>query len=912
MPVGACRSGQSALVGRGVEHRAVLDLVERLRGGQGGALVLRGECGSGKTFLVERVVESITGVRVVRVPGVEAEEPLPYAALDRLLRPWHESAPNLPLRHRDALDTVFGERPGTAPVAAVVQATTALLDLAGDGEPVLYLVDDAQWIDRATGEVLSAVERSGRSFLFCTRDQPEPGGWLRRSPEVRLPPLDQDESMALLASLSEGVDQFSARRFVGLAGGNPLALQHFVLGHHPAGSTERFSLPERLETELLRGAGTRSAAADLLLLLAAVEPSATMAEFHEAALVLGTEVHPDEVADLVSFEPHAVFRRPLLAQALVTRATPILRHGVHVALGLVLDDPDRRAWHVALTAHGHEETIARDLEAAARRAEAAGAHRRAETCFRRSAELGDENRRAHRLVSAARMSLLAKDYGSTGALLDEALLTPLDPDLRPEVSRIRAVLHARAGDDEDTLLVLGDVLEDVAFLDARAAGDTWFEALDGALLAHDRMPRTTLTRFARHVLDAVPTGTGRRTPVDVLTAGLATRITAGYGEAVALMRRAATSLDTVDGADPAGWHCHRWQSMVALALLELWDVERGARLFDRTVEAGARDLDVRILRVTPFALARGHAARWDPGDVTVPHTGGRRLVQVAVEAAAGAARGTGDARAKVVEVIVLARRAGYGFLVSLCHLLLVRIALSRGEYDEALVWSRVVYERDAPGLGGQVLADLVEAAIRVGDNDVAAAARDRLAVRVRASGSAWGRGLHARAQALSAPDSHAERHFRTSIRLLEPTAAALDTGRTRLLYGEWLRRRKRRTEAAHQLGLAHETFVALNADAFAERARAEFNAAGARPEGGGDLTAQQERVAHLAVEGLTRARIAARLAISEHTVADHLKQIYRKFGIHSRGQLGEVFARVVGGDGNSRSAAITPDPRSSR
>jgi DNA-binding CsgD family transcriptional regulator len=368
----------------------------------------------------------------------------------------------------------------------------------------------------------------------------------------------------------------------------------------------------------------------------------------------------------------------------------------------------------------------------------------------------------------------------------------------------------------------------------------------------------------------------------------------------------------VDGVDPAGWRCRRWQSMVALTLLELWDIERGARLFDRTVESGARDLDVRILRVTPFALARGHAAQWDSGEVTVPHTGGRRLVQAAVEAVAGAARGTGDARAKVGEVIVLARRAGYGFLVSLCHLLLVRIAISRGEYDDALVWSRLAYARDALGLGGQVLADLVESAIRVGDTDVAAAARDRLAVRVRASGSAWGRGLHARAQALSAPDTHAERYFRTSIRLLEPTAAVLDAGRTRLLYGEWLRRRKRRTEAAHQLGLAHETFVALNADAFAERARAEFDAAGARPEGGGDLTSQQQRVAQLAVEGLTRARIAARLAISEHTVADHLKQIYRKFGIHSRGQLGEVFARVVSGDGNSRSAAVTPDLRSAR
>jgi DNA-binding CsgD family transcriptional regulator len=379
------------------------------------------------------------------------------------------------------------------------------------------------------------------------------------------------------------------------------------------------------------------------------------------------------------------------------------------------------------------------------------------------------------------------------------------------------------------------------------------------------------------------------------------RVTAGYEQAVPLMRRIAMTLDTVDDADPAGWRCRRWQSLIALTLLELWDIKRGARLFDRAVESG---IDARILRVAPFALAQGHATQWDSGEVTVPLTGSRRLVQVAVEAVAGAARGTAEAHAKAREAIVLAGRAGYGFLVSLCHLLLARIAISRGEYDEALAWSQLVYTQDAPGLGGQVLADLVESAVRVGDTDLAAVACDRLSVRVRASDSAWGRGLRARAQALTAPDSHAEQYFQTAIRLLGPTAAVLDSGRTHLLYGEWLRRRKRRTEAAHHLGQAHKTFVALNADAFAERARAELSAAEARPEGRCVLTAQQQRVAQLAVEGLTRARIAARLAISEHTVADHLKQIYRKFGIHSRGQLSEVFARAMAG--------ITPDPRSSR
>ncbi|HWO68876.1 MAG TPA: LuxR family transcriptional regulator [Umezawaea sp.] len=890
------RGGPSALVGRSAQHRAVLGLVERLRGGRSGALVLRGECGIGKTFLVEKVVESATGVRVVRVPGIEAEEPLPYAALDRLLRAGHEGVPDLPVRHRETLDAVFGERPGTASAAAVVQATSALLDRAAGGEPVLYVVDDAQWLDRATGAALSAIcrgaRRSVRGFLFCVRDRPDQDDPLGRLRAVRLAPLDHDESTALLASLAEDVDEFSAERLVDIARGNPLALTGFAR-QHVAGrrSDEWFGLPERLETDLLRCVAARSASAGLLALLAAVEPSATVEDLRKAAPLLGSEVRPDEVADLLSFDPHPVFRRPLLALALVGRATPILRRRIHVVLGLVLGDPDRRAWHAALGARGPDEAAARDLDAAARRAEALGEHPRARTYHRKAAELGDEDRRAARLVSAARTSLLAKDYRSTRALLDDVGPTPSDSDLRLELSRIRAVLHARAG-DEDTLVALDDVLGDLGLLDARAAGDTWFEALDGALLAHGR----TLGRFARHVLDAVPAD--RPTPTGVLATGLAVRVTAGYAEAVPLMRRTATALDTVDGADPAGSRCRRWQSLMAVTLLELWDVERGARLLDRTVGSGARDLDVRILRVTPFALARGHAARWDPDEVTVPHTGGRRLVRAAVRAVAGAARGTREARAGVEEVITLAERAGYGFLVSLCHLLMVRIALSRGEYDDALVWSRLVYARDAPGLGGQVLADLVESAVRVGDTEAAAAAHDRLAVRVGASGSPWGRGLLARAHALRAPDAHAEQHFQASIRLLEPTAAVLDTARTQLLYGEWLRRGKRRTEAAHHLARAHKTFVALDADAFAERARAEVDAAGARPEGDRDLTAQQRRVARLAAEGLTRARIAVRLAISEHTVADHLKQVYRKFGIHSRGQLGEAFARAAGDDEN--------------
>jgi DNA-binding CsgD family transcriptional regulator len=883
--VGTGHSRQSAPVGRDVELRAVLGLVERLRGGHGGALVVRGECGSGKTFLVERVVESVTGVRVVRAPGIEAEELLPYAALDRLLRPWHDSLPDLPAHHRDALDAVFGERPGTTSPAAVILATSALLDRVGGDEPVLYLIDDAHWIDRATGEVLSAVCGAGnRSFVFCVRDEPEPAGWLGKSPEVRLSPLDRNESMTLLASLSEGVDKFSAQRLVRAANGNPLALTRFVRnyvaghGYHSAWPNEWFTLPERLETELLRGVRARSNPARLLLLLAAVEPLASTEEFLKAARVMGTEVDPDEVADLLSFEPHPVFRQPLLALALARRATAVLRHRIHVVLGLVLRDPDRRAWHLALSARGHDETIARELEAAARRAEVHGRHRRAEMYFRRSAELGDEDVRASRLVSAARMALLVKNYRLTKALLDEALLTPLDADLRPEISRIRAVLYARAGDDKDTLLVLSDVLEDVR------------------LLAHGQKPHTTLGRLAQHVLDGAPARAGQQTPVDVLAAGLAMRVTAGYVEAVPLMRRIATTLDTVDDADPAGWRCRRWQSLIALTLLELWDIERGARLFDRAVGSRARGIDVRVLRVAPFALAQGHATQWDSGEVTVPHTGSRRLVQIAIEAVAGAARGTAEAHAKAREVIVLAGRAGYGFLVSLCHLLLARTAISRGEYDDALVWSQLAYTEDAPGLGGQVLADLVESAVRVGDTEVAAAAYHRLAVRVRASDSAWGRGLRERARAISAPDTHAELHFLMAIRLLEPTAAVLDTGRTQLLYGEWLRRRKRRTEAAHHLGRAYQTFVALNADAFAGRALAELNAAEARPERTHDLTAQQQRVAQFAAEGLTRAQIAVRLAISEHTVADHLKQIYRKFGIHSRGQLSEVFARAAGGD----------------
>jgi DNA-binding CsgD family transcriptional regulator len=898
--VTARHDGRCAFAGRDAQERAVLGLVARLRAGRGGALVLRGECGSGKTYLVERVVETVTGVRVVRVPGLEAEQLLSYAALDRLLRPWHDSVPELFARHRGALDTVFGEHQGTTSTSAVVLAASTVLDRANGGEPVLYLVDDAQWIDQASGEVLSAIcgagSPSGRGFLFCVRDQPEPVDWLETLPEVRLSPLDHAESMTLLASLSEGIDEFPARRLVRAAGGNPLALGHFVRNYvaNHARSTEWFGLPERLRTELSRGVRARSAPARLLLLLAAVEPSATIEDLRKAARMMGTEVDPDEVADLLSFDPHPVFRQPLLALALAQGTTAIRRHRIHVVLGTVLGDADRRAWHAALSAYGHDETTARELEAAARRAELHGRNRRAEGYFLRSAELGDEDRRTGRLVSAARMALRMKSYQLTRTLLDEASLTPLDADLRPEASRIRAVLSARAGDDRDNLLAHSDVFEDVRLLDARTAGDTWYETLDGALLAHGQAPQT-LGRLAQHVLDAAPTRAGQQAPVDVVAAGLAARVTAGYEEAVPLMRRVA-ALDTVDDADPAGWRCRRWQSLIALTLLELWDIERGARLVDLVVESGARGIDVRILRVTPFALARGHATRWDPGDVTVPHTGSRRLVQVAVEAVAGAARGTADAHVTVREALTLARRAGYGFLVSLCHFLLARIAIARGEYDDALAWSRVVFAQDALGLGGQVLADLVESAVRVGDTEVAAAAYDRLAVRVRASGLAWGRGLQARAQALRAPDTHAEQYFRTAIGVLEPTAAVLDTGRTHLLYGEWLRRRKRRTEAAHHLERARETFVALNADAFAERARAELDAAQARPEGERDLTAQQRRVAQLAVAGLTRTQIAVRLAISEHTVADHLKQIYRKFGVHSREQLSEVFARVTGGD----------------
>jgi DNA-binding CsgD family transcriptional regulator len=889
-------------------EREMLDrLVAETRAGRSRVLVLRGEAGIGKTALLGYLSRVADGCRIARVAGIESEMELAFAGLHALCAPMLDRLGRLPVPQRDALNTAFGMSAGPRPDRFLVGlAVLSLLADAADEQPLVCIVDDAQWLDRVSVQTLAFVarrllaERVGLVFaLREARDDHELGGL----PELTIEGLAAADARRLLDATIPG--SFDARvrdRILGEADGNPLALLELPRGRTTIAVAGGFGLPleaplaSRIEQGFVRQLEPFPAATRRLLLLAAAEPLGDVPLLWRAAERLGIGLEaaaPAEAAGLVEIGTRVRFRHPLLRSAAYGSALAPERREVHRALADATDarlDPDRRAWHRARAAARPDEAVAGELEQSAGRAQARGGLSAAAAFLKRAAELTPEPaRRVERSLAAAQAKLDVADAESASDLLAAAELGPVDDLQRARLQRLGAqiVFASQRGRDAPPLLL--EAARRLDPLDAAMARETYLEALASAMFAG----RLGTGPDEREVAEAARASSQVPAPgpADQLLDALVTRFTEGYAASVAPLSRALRAFGEPDG----GGGDRRWLWLACRLAQDLWDDELWHLLATRGVrlarETGALNLLPNALNY--LAAFNVHAGAFATAAVLIDEVGS--ITQATgipplkyAESMLTAARGD---QAQTLTLLEWGRQnsteRGEGSAIGAAGWLTALLHNGYGQYGEALAAARQACEHEDVMYYGWALVELVEAGVRDGQPDEAAAALGRLSERTQASGTEWALGIEARCRGLLRDD---EALYRESIERLARSRAAFELARSRLLYGEWLRRENRRVDAREQLRAAHEMFSRMGAGAFTERARRELSATGETVrkrtvETIGELTTQEAQVARLAAQGHTNPEIAALLFISPRTVEYHLHKVFPKLGISSRREL---------------------------
>jgi DNA-binding CsgD family transcriptional regulator len=908
------------LVGRSAEREALGGLLARAAEGYSGAVVLRGEAGAGKTALLDETVAAAAavGMQTVRLTGVEPETQLGYAGLHQFLVPFADQLERLPVPQRDALRSTFGLLAGPpADRFLVALGVLTLLAEVASAVPLVCVVDDVQWLDPESVVVLGFVARRLYAervvLLFAVREPAGPLPELAGLPELVVGGLAEDAALELLASLAPGqVSPAVGARIVAETGGNPLALVEVARELSPAQLAGAEVLPEplpaggSLEQAFGRRVSRLPPEARLLLAVAAAEPTASEALLWRAARQLGIDPEAAEAADLgglAEVGPQVEFRHPLV-RSVVYHGTPLpQRRLIHQALAAAGDgeEPDRVAWHLAMAAVGPDEAVAARLEQAAGRARDRGGYAARVTFLIRAAELSeDEGPRARRLLAAAEASLTAGQPFRAAALLEEAVPRLADPLARAQARRLQGTLRLALGQAGEASSILLAAARALVPADGRGAREALLEALVAALYVGCSASRAVLAEIAA-AARALPGPAGSEaSAADLLLDGFAARAAAGYPASVPLFHRAIAKLRAGDLSPQQGL---RWLALGCAAAAELFDDEAQHALAIRLVQL-ARDQGA--LTALPVALANQSlraevtAGRFDAARACFTEgleisaaTGNPGVIGTAglAEVYELAWRGReADARRVAAAVAREATDAGRGSHRMDAQYCLAVLELGLGNYQAALQCALDVYEDDAPDIGAHVLPDLVEAAARWGETGPAAAALGRLAERAAAAGTPLALGLLARSRALLASDADAGPLYEEAIGHLGQCRARPQLARAHLVYGEWLRRQRRRRDAREQLRSAHEMFTAMGAEAFAERARIELLATGerARPRTTGtadELTPQEAQIARLVSQGDSNRDIAAQLFLSPSTVDYHLRKVFRKLGVASRTQL---------------------------
>ncbi|GAA1269161.1 LuxR family transcriptional regulator [Pseudonocardia aurantiaca] len=893
------------------------------KAGQSQVLVLRGEAGVGKSALVEYLVESAAGCQIARAAGVESEMELSFAGLHQLCAPMMGYLGRLPGPQHDALSIAFGLSTGSAPDRFLVGlAVLSLLAEVAEGQPLICVVDDAQWLDRASAQTLAFVARrllaEQVALVFAVRGPGLGHGddQLVGLPELVVRGLRDGDARALLDSAVLGrLDERVKDRIVAETRGNPLALLELPRGLTAAELAGGFGRPDarplesQIEQSFLRRIGSLPIATQQLLLAAAAEPLGDVLLLRRVAerLAIGPEATTAaEAAGLIEIGARVRFHHPLVRSAAYRAASPGDRQDVHRALAEATDpesDPDRRAWHRAHAAMKPDETVAGELERSADRAQARGGIAAAAAFLRRATELTpDLARRGARALAAAHANLEAGAPDAALELVVAADMGPLDELQRAQLARLRAqVVFARRRNSDAVPLLLraADRLER---LDAAQARDAYLEALGAAVFAGRLNGRGGLREVADAARAALP-GPQPPRPMDVLLDGLATRFAEGYVAGAAPLQRALQAFrrDAGRNADDI----MRWLWLTWPVAGDMWDDETWHELTTHAVRTArvAGALNFLPLALTYRAVVHMHAGEFaaasalsEESDAITEATGTAPLRYGWPLLAAWRGENV-EAPALIRAYVREATARGEGRAIGLGDYLTAVLYNGLGRYHDALASAERACEHDGLGAYGFALAELVEASARGDAPEVAATALRRLEERTTASGTDWALGILARSRALLSDGRAADLLYRESIDRLERTRVAVHLARVHLVYGEWLRRENRRRDAREHLRTAYEMLDGFGAEAFAERARRELLATGESVrqravEAREVLTAQETQIARLARDGMTNSQIGAELFISPRTVEWHLGKVFTKLDVSSRSKLREALAGV--------------------
>jgi DNA-binding CsgD family transcriptional regulator len=903
-----------SLLGRAGETALLDGLLHDIRRGESRSLAVRGEAGIGKTALLEYLVESAVDMNVVRAAGVESEMELPYASLHQLCAPLLDRIGGLPAPQRRALEIVFGLSSAAPPERFLVGlAVLSLLSEASDKRPLLCIVDDAQWLDHASALTLAFVARrllaEPVGIVFAAR---EPSEELDDVPALEVHGLRDDDARALLCSpMGSILDERVRDRIIAETRGNPLALLELPRGVSAAELAGGFALPGamplsgRIEDSFVRRLEPLPDDTRLLLLLAAAEPVGDPLLLWRAAERLGIwpkAATTAEAEGLLTIDERVMFRHPLVRSAMYRSAGVEERRAAHQALAEATDrdtDPDRRAWHLASAAAGPDEQVAGELERSAGRAQARGGLAAAAAFLQRAVALtADPARRADRALAAAEAGLQAGTFDTARGLLATAEVDPLNEFQRARLGLLRAEAAYSESRGSEAPALLLEAAQTLDPLDPQLARETYLDAWSSALFAGSLASDGSLQHVSREAL-AASRPTGPQRPSDLLLEGFALALTEGRAAAAPILQRAATAFAD---SDVSTKEVLRWGWLATAAAVMVWDHDTCLAVAIRGVkvarDAGALTVLAVSLNVMTQAVAlAGELGRASVlvGDAdSVTEATGAGVAPYGALVLAGLRGREAEAAALIENTIEEFTAGGQGTAVQYARWARALLLNGLGRYDEALTAAEEA-AGDTPELFVAVWAsiELLEAASRSDQLEVANPALERILEACSVAPTDWAFGIEARSRALLSDGPAADALYREAIERLGRTRLRPELARSHLLYGEWLRRANRRGDARAQLRAAHDHFMAVGMEAFAERARGELLATGEQVrkrtvETRDDLTAQERQIARLARDGLSNPEIGARLFLSPRTVEWHLRKVFAKLGIHSRRELAKV------------------------
>jgi DNA-binding CsgD family transcriptional regulator/tetratricopeptide (TPR) repeat protein len=905
-------SKRPRLYGRETELAAVKAVVDDARGGSRSAIVVRGAPGIGKSALIAEAVSQADDIRVVQAAGVEAESNLPFAGLHQLLRPLAGLVDALPEPQGGAVRAALALAPGGEADPFLVGAgVLTLLALAAEEQPLLCVVEDAQWLDASSSDALSFAARrlddEPVGFVFSARDGDLGKLEAPELPQLWLEALGPQAAGGLLqdrfGTLAPGVRE----QLVAAAGGNPLALLELPLALDADQLAGRAAIdqPLPLTAHMSHVFGARIDAlpepSRVLLVAAAADDTGDPAVVLAAGSALGFDaanLDDVEAEGWCSVDSGRIeFRHPLVRSAVYQRASAACRRAVHAALAEALPgerEADRRAWHLAAAAVGPDETVARELEQSAARAQIRGGYASAAAALRRAAALTPPGtRRAKRQLKAAEEATRAGQRDLAASLLADARLQTSDPLLHAEMEWRRGLIELQEGSPSLAHAIMLAAAGDAESRDSPRAPEMLLDATSAAVYAGDLPGQIEAGRRANQLRE-------RMGPVFELTtaAGLGGLWDDDPARARRLLETAIEQAEEIDNARRFLW--------AAVCSIHLGDEARARGFAEREVAIARREGAVLTLATTlsrlafveivegRFPSARANAAE---GLALARQIGAPNIAcyhHALLAWIAGLLGRENEAEHHAEETFELARNHERAWQSAIARLALGELALAHGRPEDALAQfetlSTVGPQATHPYLGVRVVPSHVVAAVRAGRLEIARPAVDKLAAWVEITGSRSHLALLARCRALIGDFDDAAGEFAKALELHAEIPRPFEQARTELLFGEALRRQGRRGEAREHLRVARTLFSRLGAEPWTVQAERELRASGAATrnrevDGTEELTPQELQVARFVATGATNKEVAAQLFVSPRTIDAHLRSIFRKLGLTSRSQL---------------------------